>query len=284
MTSRAGPFAGADATVAGAHDRGARAAPAGRRARLRDRRGRSTAGPCRTLLLATTLLLPAGAGHAPAAAADIPGNSRTEAVVTPGPAQFEGVLERRGDSDWYRVTLKAGRNYGFQVYSGGCTRMSLRDTAGKVLRSDLGWDDKRGGFEFRSATTKTYFLEYRDANFSPCIDPVEGGYPTGYSGNVEAEVRGDITTRATIAVGQTLRSRLNWYFDQDYFRATLDAGKRYTVTVNGAITAVRVADPSGNIVADPPVGFTVPKRGTYYVVVIGTGYDALPYAVSLSTP
>src|SRR4051794_26261643 len=103
MTSRAGPFAGADATVAGAHGRGAPVAPAGRLARLPDRRGRSVAGRCRPLLLAAPFLLPAGAGPALASAADIPGNSRTEAVVTPGPAQFGGVLERRGDSDWYRV-------------------------------------------------------------------------------------------------------------------------------------------------------------------------------------
>lgn len=238
--------------------------------------------------LAAAVVLSAGATPAPAA--DIPGNSRTRAVITPGQYDFPGVLERRGDSDWYRVTLKAGRNYAFQVYSGGCTRMNLRNTAGKVLRSDRGHDDRRGGFEFRSATTRTFFVEYLDANVAPCIDPVEGGYPTGYSGNFEAEVRGDTTTRATIAAGQAIRSRMNWYFDQDYFRATLDAGETYVVTMDESYI-VWVADPSGKIVAgsdlDPPrspVEFTVPRGGTYYVVVAGDGYDALPYTVSLSTP
>jgi hypothetical protein len=153
-------------------------------------------------LLGLMLLSTAWVAHA----ADIPGNARTKAVITPGPARFESHLERRGDSDWYRVTLKAGRNYAFEVASAGCTRMNLRNAAGKVLRSDLGFDDEDGGLEFRSATTKTFFVEYVDANKAPCIDPVEGGYPTWYSGNVAMEVRGDVTTRATIAPGQTKAS------------------------------------------------------------------------------
>jgi serralysin len=178
-------------------------------------------------LLGLMLLSTAGVAHA----ADIPGNTRTKAVITPGPARFESHLERRGDSDWYRVTLKAGRNYAFEVASAGCTRMNLRNAAGKVLRSDLGFDDEDGGFEFRSATTKTFFVEYVDANKAPCIDPVEGGYPTWYSGNVAMDVRGDATTRATIAPGQTIEGFLNWYFDKDYFRATLEAGKGYLLSV-----------------------------------------------------
>jgi serralysin len=241
-------------------------------------------------LLGLALLGTTGA----ALAADIPGNARTKAVITPGPARFEGVLEKRGDSDWYRITLKAGRNYAFEVHSWGCTRMNLRNTAGKVLRSDVGWDDEDGGFEFRSATTKTYFVEYVDANKAPCIDPVVGGYPTEYSGNVAIDVRGDPTTQTTIAPGQEVESLLNWYSDRDYFRATLEAGKGYVVSVSSDNGGARlfVVDRRGNVVAgeasDPEetLSFKVPKTGTYYVVVLGDGYSygQWPYTVSLSTP
>jgi hypothetical protein len=239
-------------------------------------------------LLGLALLGTTGA----ALAADIPGNTRTKAVITPGPKRFESHLERRGDSDWYRVTLKAGRNYAFEVASGGCTRMNLRNKAGKVLRLDVSFDDEDGGFEFRSATTKTFFLEYVDANKAPCIDPVEGGYPTWYSGNVAMDVRGDTTTRATIAPGQTIEGLLNWYFDKDYFRATLEAGKSYAVSVPSRPlgTGLVVIDSEGNVVAGgdrtpfEPLPFSVPRTGTYYVVVAGGGYGSGPYTVGLSIP
>ena len=230
-------------------------------------------------------------GTTGAALADIPGNARTKAVITPGPTKFRGVLEKRGDSDWYRITLKAGRNYAFEVHGWGCTRMNLRNAAGKVLRSDVGHDDEDGGFEFRSATTRTYFVEYVDANKAPCIDPVEGGYPTGYSGNVAIDVRGDPTTQTTIALGQTIEGLLNWYFDKDYFRATLEAGKGYALSVSFSGHAdLLVVDRRGNVVAggdyasEEPLPFKVPRTGTYYVVVAAYGYYGGSYTVGLSTP
>jgi hypothetical protein len=125
---------------------------------------------------------------------------------------------------------------------------------------------------------------------APCIDPVEGGYPTGYSGNVAKDVRGDPTTQATIAPGQTIEGLLNWYFDKDYFRATLEAGKGYSVSVPSrpSGTGLVVIDSEGNVVAGgdrtpfEPLPFSVPRRGTYYVVVAGGGYGSGPYTVGLS--
>src|SRR3954454_22641571 len=67
--------------------------------------GTRTTGPLAGGLAAFLLAAPA------AWAADIPRDKSTKATITPGPARFEGVLERQGDSDWYRITLKAGRNY-----------------------------------------------------------------------------------------------------------------------------------------------------------------------------
>jgi hypothetical protein len=231
-------------------------------------------------------------GGAPAAlAADIPGNATTKATITPGPARFEGVLDKPGDSDWYRITLKAGRNYAFESASFCDTRVVLRNAAGKVLKtSGLASDNGDDGFEFRSATTKGYFVEYVDANPAVCLD-FAGPYPHGYSGNVAMEVRGDTTTRGTITPGQTINSLLNWGYDQDFFRAQLYAGKRYTVTLGGPTGIMAwVVNPNGKIVAqgagryDPPAGFKVPKSGTYYVVVAGDDYGSGPYSVGLSTP
>ncbi len=51
-----------------------------------------------------------------------------------------------------------------------------------------------------------------------------------------------------------------------------------------------MVDPKGNVVAGgdhtpfEPLPFTVPKTGTYYVVVTGGGYGNGPYTVALSIP
>ena len=247
--------------------------------------GNRTTGPLAGGLAALLLAAPA------ARAADIPGDKSTKATITPGPARFEGVLERQGDSDWYRITLKAGRNYAFESASFCDTRVVLRNAAGKVLKtSGLASDNGDDGFEFRSATTKGYFVEYLDANPAVCLE-YGGPYPHGYSGNVAMEVRGDTTTRGTIAPGQTINSLLNWGYDQDFFRAQLEGNKSYTVTLGGPTGIMAwVVDPNGKIVAhgvgryDPPAGFKVPKRGTYYVVVAGDDYANGPYSVGLRTP
>jgi serralysin len=247
--------------------------------------GNRTTGPLVSGLAALLLAAPA------ARAADIPGDKSTKATITPGPARFDGVLDKAGDSDWYRITLKAGRNYAFESASFCDTRVVLRNAAGKVLKtSGLASDNGDDGFEFRSATTKGYFVEYLDANPAVCLE-YGGPYPHGYSGNVAMEVRGDTTTRGTIAPGQTIKSLLNWNTDQDYFRAQLYTGKRYTLTLGGPSgTTVWVVDQKGEVVAGvpyngpPPAGFRVPKSGTYYVVVAGGDYGNGPYSVGLRTP
>lgn len=236
-------------------------------------------------------------GSAPAAlAVDIPANTKTKATITPGPQRFDGVFERQADSDWYRVTLKAGRNYAFEVSAYCDTRVNLRNATGKMLRSSSLASDESGdaGFEFRSAATKTYFVEYVDPNPAVCLD-FAGPYPHSYSGNVAMEVRGDTTTRGTIAAGQTIASLLNFDTDADFFRTQLYAGRSYTASVGGphgsppSGTLLRVVDPKGNVLArgeayHPITGLRVPSSGTYYVVVAGDDYGYGPYSVSLTSP
>jgi hypothetical protein len=146
--------------------------------------GNRTTGPLVSGLAALLLAAPA------ARAADIPGDKSTKATITPGPARFEGVLDKAGDSDWYRVTLKAGRNYAFESASFCDTKVALRNAAGKVLKtSGFANDNGDDGLEFRSATTKAYFVEYFDAAPDVCragsvclnrFSGLIGGAPAGF--------------------------------------------------------------------------------------------------------
>src|SRR3954452_10766688 len=116
--------------------------------------GNRTTGPLAGGLAAFLLAAPA------AWAADIPGDKSTKATITPGPARFEGVLDKAGDSDWYRITLKAGRNYAFESASFCDTRVVLPNAAGKVLKtsglaSDNGDDGSSSGRPRRRATSSS---------------------------------------------------------------------------------------------------------------------------------
>jgi hypothetical protein len=98
-------------------------------------------GSARRLGFAGLLALAGGGLASPALAADVPGGSGTKAVLQTGSAGVTGTFERRGDSDWYRLTLKGGQNYALRApffLDNLCAQLNLRDLNGKLLRSILG--------------------------------------------------------------------------------------------------------------------------------------------------
>jgi hypothetical protein len=201
----------------------------------------------------------------------------------------QGTFERAGDSDWYRVTLKGGKDYAFAVRGECIARLSLRTTGGKVLRSVSGGDaiDSDNGFEFRSARTLTYLVELRD----DCAARPGATYPAGYRASVTADARGDTRTRATIAVGQTVKGFNSSTADADFFRTRLSSGRTYTL-IGEFPSFLAVQDAKGRIIAGgaygagPPLtGFTVPRTGTWYVVVsTSDDFGDGPYTLRLTSP
>ena len=243
---------------------------------------------------AVLLLGLAGLGLSSAAlAADVPGGSGTRAVLEkgwPGPTR---TFERRGDSDWFRVALTGGQNYAFSVnvtnISGSCARLNLRNPSGQVLKSASSYEGGDGGFEFRSAASRTLFVEFKECSPSGASYPAS--YPYGYRGSVAADARGDTTTKATIAVGGTANGINNSSNDADYFRTKLEQGKSYTLSaeINSA-SSIALVDPQGKVLASGCCGggfngVRVPATGTYYVVVLGDDDSAVGrYTLGLTTP
>jgi hypothetical protein len=235
-------------------------------------------------LLATAAILPTTAR-----AADIPGDRTTRAVLRPGPAGVEGVFERRGDSDWYRVTLRGGQNYAFEFYADQCVAFRLRSLKGAVLRSASAGGTNDGGFEIRPARTTTYFAEFVTC---PPFFFYSRPFPSRYTGEVRADARGDRTTAATIRVGQTITGRLNWGLDSDFFRTTLQAGTSYTATAAGNTGEYffKLLTSDGMTIFneygffDIQKTFTVPTSGTYYLVVDSADDNGGDYTLRLTTP
>lgn len=228
----------------------------------------------RSLLMAAIVVL------APqfARAADIPGNKTTKAVLATGGAGLDGISEIANDSDWYKVTLKAGQNYAMTVRADGCTVINLRDSKGKALRNSQacqtsagGYD---GGFEFMPTKAGTYFVEL--------LDKASKKIPSKYHVTAIADAAGSIKTAATLAVGRTNKGELNWKNDTDFFAINLTKGSKYSLSVSGYYDAkaisLRLADANGKFVSGfnttkktAYTNFTVPKTGKYFAVVTGLG-------------
>jgi hypothetical protein len=65
-----------------------------------------------------------------ALAADVRGNGGTTATMGD---YLKGTVEKPKDSDWYRLTLKAGQDYAFRVNASGWISIRLHDSHGKAI-------------------------------------------------------------------------------------------------------------------------------------------------------
>jgi serralysin len=94
-----------------------------------------------------------------------------------------------------------------------------------------------------------------------------------------ADVRGDATTSATIAVGATIQNQIETAGDHDWFAVTLTAGQKVSIAVNIVTLEdpyVYIRDANGTILGENDDGgggrgsrlvFTAPTSGTYYIDV-----------------
>jgi hypothetical protein len=93
--------------------------------------------------------------------ADCAGSVRTRCALTPkngGPRSFAWAE----DSDWNRVSLRAGFGYTFS-YSGPLDgQLTLRDARGKALAQSGDGEDET--LVFRAPRTATYYLEARNTD------------------------------------------------------------------------------------------------------------------------
>ena len=94
-----------------------------------------------------------------------------------------------------------------------------------------------------------------------------------------ADVAGDISTTASIAVGGTVSDSLEIAGDHDWYRIDLTQGQEITVTLNGITLTdpyLWIRDSAGNVIYDNDDGgsglnsaksFAAPTTGTYYIDV-----------------
>ncbi len=220
-------------------------------------------------------------------------NELTAARITPA-ARYEGVVNYRGsgffdgDSDWIAADLDANTGYHFRlVYENGLT--STTGNNFHILNGD-GEEVSSGDEEFRAyvqpSASGTYFA--RVSNNEP--------YRTGQSENYFVEmfedIPGDTQSREAIDLGVEKDGFLfPDFFDRDAYRATLEAGMEYTISLRGFNAfnigdsyEIKVLDSEGSELAvresgfntDIELAFTPQSEGEYLILAGGrdTDYDS----------
>ena len=219
---------------------------------------------------------------------DIPGNTSTTSVIT-GTGAFTSALETSGDSDWWRVTLVAGRTYDF-TFSGDGSATSLDDANFYILDSlgatlDSGYTYSGGPvvLSLTAATSGTYYIAVSDGRSD---SQPEGNYVI--RARMNDMLPNDNSTTGVVVNGMT-SGALETSGDADRYKVMLTAGQRVDFTLSGDGSATSLDDANfllldqyGNVVASNYtysggpiwVAATASYTGAYYLVVADGSSDS----------
>ena len=205
-------------------------------------------------------------------------NNITTAATLATNAQLSSSIDVAGDSDWFKVSLTAGRNYAFEVSSNGISGLpdgdlQLRDAAGNVVANLANYSYATGTLDFTALTTGTYFISVNDASTDA------GGYTLR---NVGADtVISNATTTSTLLDGRKIAGVIDNQADSDWHKFNAEQGQTYSFTLSGDGTASELAqvklilrDAAGNVIAsgyntDVTLTFTATTDGPLFLDVQG---------------
>ncbi len=209
-------------------------------------------------------------------------NTATTATIT-GTGTTTGILGQAEDSDWYAVTLEAGRSYSFNLTGTGGQGslnkgwLSLLDASGVRIGNRVGKD---GFLTFTAETSGSYFINvddgFGDSN-------AEGSFRV-ISALSDTVVNNAETTQ-TLSQGGRLGGTIDARGDSDWHEFATEAGRTYTITLAGSGAAASlvgkrlyVRDDSGDVISSDTVSsvgdkavvtFTATSTGPVYLDVQG---------------
>ena len=203
-------------------------------------------------------------------------NATTPQVLSNGVSAVQS-LGQDTDSDWFRVSLVAGRSYGFTLTGDGSLatldngRINLRDASGTIVDTDY----KDGTVTLTPTASGTYYVEIID-------NQSEGNAEGNYRINsmLSDTIQNNNTTTSVLGSNALIASRLDAPGDIDLHRVTLQKGLTYGFTVSSDGTAsghpdpdIYLLDTAGNQLVygansgdtSLTITYTVDTAGTYYV-------------------
>lgn len=153
-----------------------------------------------------------------------------------------GTMDVAGDADWYRISLKAGLDYGFRLTGDGSGSalaggdLSLRDSVGTQITSAFTYSGPtNSALSHAATTTGTYFLAVSAGNDT-------GGFSLSWLGN-DTILRNSATT-TTLTAKTTVASAIDVAGDSDWVRVSLkkDLDYGFHLTGDGSSGAVQGGD------------------------------------------
>lgn len=192
------------------------------------------------------------------------------------------AIDVAGDADWFRVTMKEGMTYGFQVLSRTTNPLQwgdleLRDAQGNIIDYFNSSSGVTNTLAFTAATAGTYYVTVRDYSSDT------GGYSLR---NIGADtVRADVETTSRLVEGGAVKGRIDMLSDSDWFEIDTQQGVTYTFTLSGDGKAgeldnstLTLRDAAGNVLTYDSYGavtsltYTATTDGPLFVEA--TGYDS----------
>jgi methionine-rich copper-binding protein CopC len=224
------------------------------------------------------------------------GNTAATAAALALGKQIAGSLQIPTDKDVFSLDLAAGGSYLVSLAraqsSGATPHWTLTDSKGTVVDADPVTGTKDQSFTVGAAGK--YYLTVANPAPNPATD-----WDTGYGLKVSAvadDFGAAVTTTGKLTIGGSVTGKLEaGGGDSDWFAVALEAGATYTFTVKGTLqelyggaatdAPLRLLDASGKQLAvvnhptgansgNPPLSYTAPAKGTYYLDV-GMGHSGL---------
>ena len=196
-------------------------------------------------------------------------------------AELTSAIDVRGDQDWVKVTLVAGKSYAFEVTATGLNGLpdgdlTLRDAGGNIITSSVEYNYSKNTLSFTAATSGTYFISVGDTGTD------SGGYLLRNVG-VDAIVANQATT-STLLDGGRIAGLIDNAGDMDWHMFSAHQGQAYEFTLSGDGSATELAstrlvlrDAAGNVVYTASgdtstINYTATADGPLYLDV--QGYNA----------
>ena len=174
------------------------------------------------------------------------------------------------DNNWYKIQLKAGKGYRFNVAGETLSdpKLQLRDSSGAVIAQN---DDSNEGnnpvLNYRATRQGTYYLDVSDSSDSK----------TGRFKLTARQTDESTTTANTIKAGQPKTGTIEYTNDKDWYAIKLLKNGRYNFSLNSITLKdpeLKLRSSSGALITsdnnsgagnNASIGFTAATTGTYYL-------------------
>lgn len=258
-------------------------------------RGKFLFGAASAALLAACF-----SGSASAQTGDPSGDASTTSRLGIGESA-NGEFNPAGDSDWYRLTVRAGMSYQINLDGVGVGETPAIDpvvivhssTGDEIASNDDSAESLNSELRYRPTEAGDVFVEARpyseEATGPYTLRVVESEVPPDDVGN-------DAASAARFTPGQTASGAIGEEGDEDYYRLSARSGQIYRLSLNsaggdGGLTdpLLSVVDADGNELASNDdsneslnsyLEFVPQSSGDVFIVATGFGAAAGAYTLS----